>query len=46
MTSESNAMMYPLNDDNGEQMPVWAGGYFVKSIGEHFSDMAGARGGQ
>ena len=36
VTSESNAMMYPLNDEKGEQMPVWAGGYVVKSIGEHF----------
>ena len=25
VTSESNAMMYPLNDEKGEQMPVWAG---------------------
>ena len=29
-------MMYPLNDEKGEQMPVWARGYVVKSIGEHF----------
>jgi len=36
VTSESNAMMYPLNDEKGEQMPVLAGGYNevsgVKSI--------------
>ena len=36
VTSESNARMYPLNDEKGEQMPVWARGYVVKSIGEHF----------
>ena len=36
MTTESNAMMYPLNDERGEQMPGWAGGYVFKSIGEHF----------
>jgi hypothetical protein len=28
--------MYPLNDEKEEQMPVWAGGYVFKSIGEHF----------
>ena len=36
VTSESNARMYPLNDEKGEHMPVWARGYVVKSIGEHF----------
>ena len=44
MTSESNAMMYPLNDEKGEQMPVLAGGYVVNPLVNTLSDVAGGGG--
>ena len=43
MTSESNDMMYPLNDEKGEQMPVWLVDMLSNPLVNTLSDIAGGR---
>ena len=44
VTSESNAMMYPLNDEKGEQMPVWLVDMLSNPLVNTLSDVAGGGG--